>query len=79
MKKTTSLLFTIIGTMTTGFAIGAFLTPNKIVGGGASGISTILFHTLGIQPGISFFLLNILFLLVGLTVLGKGFIFKTLF
>lgn len=79
MKKTTSLLFTIIGTMTTGFAIGAFLTPNKIVGGGASGISTILFHTLGIQPGISFFLLNILFLLVGLTVLGKGFILKTLF
>ena len=24
--------------MTTGVAIGAFLTPNKVVGGGASGI-----------------------------------------
>ncbi len=78
MKKSKSLIFTLIGTMTTGFAIGAFLTPNKIVGGGASGISTILYHTFGIQPGFSFFLLNILFLLVGLTVLGKSFILKTL-
>jgi len=78
MKKTASILFPVIGTMITGFAIGCFLTPNKIVGGGASGISTILFHTLGLQPGLSFFLLNILFLLLGLKVLGKTFVFKTL-
>ena len=78
MKKTTAFLFTIIGTMITGFAIGAFLTPNMIVGGGASGISTILFHTLAIQPGVSFFILNILFLLIGLKILGKQFILKTL-
>ena len=73
-----SVLFTIFGTMITGFAIGAFLTPNKVVGGGASGISTILYHTFGIQPGLSFFIINIVFLLLGLTVLGKKFILKTL-
>lgn len=78
MKKTTAFLFTIIGTMITGFAIGTFLTPNKIVGGGASGISTILYHTFGIQPGASFFLINILFLLVGFKILGRQFILKTL-
>ena len=78
MKKTTAFLFTIAGTMMPGFAIGSFLTPNKVVGGGASGISTILFHTFGIQPGVSFFILNILFLLIGLTILGKQFILKTL-
>lgn len=78
MKKRTSILMTVLGTMTTGFAIGTFLTPNKVVGGGVSGISTILFHTLGIQPGVSFFILNILFLLVGLKVLGKDFVVKTL-
>ena len=78
MKKTTAFLFAIIGTMVTGFAIGAFLTPNMIVGGGASGISTILFHTFGIQPGLSFFIINILFLLIGLTILGRQFILKTL-
>lgn len=78
MKKTKSILFTLAGTLITGFAIGSFLTPNKIVGGGASGISTILFHTFGIQPGLSFFVLNLLFLLIGLTVLGKNFILRTL-
>ena len=78
MKKTTAFLFTILGTMITGFAIGAFLTPNKIVGGGVSGISTILFHTFGIQPGLSFFIMNILFLLLGLTILGRQFVIKTL-
>lgn len=70
---------TMLGTILTGFAIGSFLTPNKIVGGGASGISTILYHTVGISPGLSFFILNILFLAVGFKVLGKEFVLKTLF
>ena len=78
MKKSTSFLFTLAGTLITGFAIGAFLTPNKVVGGGASGIATILYHTLGIPPGIGFFAINLVFLAVGLTVLGKAFIGKTL-
>ncbi len=77
--KTKNLLFAIFGTMITGFGIGVFLTPNKIVGGGASGLSTIFYHTLNIQPGVSFFALNLLFLLIGLKVLGKSFILKTLF
>lgn len=78
MKKRTTVLLTLLGTMTTGFAIGSFLTPNKIVGGGASGISTILYHTIGIDPGVSFFIINILFLIAGLKVLGKDFVWKTL-
>ena len=79
MTKAKSILWTILGTMITGFAIGAFLTPNKIVGGGASGISTIFYYTFGIQPGVSFFCINILLLFVGLKVLGKQFILKTLY
>ena len=71
-------MLTILGTLTTGFAIGVFLTPNKIVGGGASGLSTILYHTLKVPPGVSFFALNILFLLMGFKILGKNFVFKTL-
>ena len=78
MNKFKSLLFSIFGAMLTGFAIGTFLTPNKIVGGGVSGISTILFHTFGIQPGVSFFVMNVLFLVFGLAILGKTFIMKTL-
>jgi len=78
LNKTKSVLMTILGTMTTGFAIGVFLTPNKIVGGGASGLSTILFHTLSIPTGVSFFLINMIFLLIGFKVLGKEFVVKTL-
>lgn len=78
MTKTKSILLTILGTMVTGFAIGVFLTPNRIVGGGASGISTILYHTLGLQPGVSFFAINIIFLLIGFKLLGKTFVLKTL-
>ena len=78
MRKTKSFLLTILGTLSTGAGIGMFLTPNKIVGGGVSGLSTILYHTLGIQPGVSFFMINILLLLVGLKALGRVFVQKTL-
>lgn len=78
MKKYKSLLGTVVGTMITGFAIGVFLTPNKIVGGGVSGISTILYHTLRVPPGLSMIVINVLLLLIGLGVLGKEFTIKTL-
>lgn len=76
MKK--GFLITILGTFLTGMGIGLFLTPNKIVGGGVSGLSTILYHTVKIPPGISFFVINGLFLLIGLKSLGKDFTIKTL-
>lgn len=79
MSKTKSILLTILGTLITGFAIGSFLTPNAIVGGGISGLSTILYHTLGIAPGVSFYVLNLVLLLLGIRALGKQFIIKTLF
>ncbi|MEE1043016.1 MAG: YitT family protein [Clostridia bacterium] len=78
MSKLKSFLIIILGTMTTGFAISVFLTPNKIVGGGVSGISTILFHTLHIPTGLSFIVLNLVLLLLGIKILGKEFIVKTL-
>lgn len=78
MDKFKNLLLTLAGTMITGAGIGIFLTPNKIVGGGASGIATILYHMFGIAPGLSNILINLVLLLVGLKILGKVFIFKTL-
>ena len=78
MSKFISMLLTVIGTMITGFGVGVFLTPNKIVGGGATGLSTLLYHTFGFEPGLSFFVINIIFLVLGLKVLGKDFVLKTL-
>ncbi len=78
MGKLKSLFLTVLGTMITGFAVGSFLTPNKIVGGGASGIATLLYHTIGLEPGLGFFLINVALLVLGIAVLGKDFVFKTL-
>ena len=68
----------VVGILLTGLGIGSFLTPNKIVGGGAAGLSTIFYHTIGLEPGINFLIINATFLLIGLKILGKDFIIKTL-
>ena len=77
-QRNKSILTAIAGTILTGMGIGMFLTPNKIVGGGISGLSTILFHTFKMPAGISFFIINGLLLLIGLKSLGKSFIIRTL-
>lgn len=73
-----SIFMTVSGCAMTGFAIGVFLTPNKIVGGGVSGISTLLYHTFSAPTGVTFFLINLAFLLISAWVLGKDFVVKTL-
>jgi len=78
MKKIKSFLLTVFSTMITGVSVGIFLTPNKIVSGGASGIATILFHTLSIPPGVTFIVANIIFLIPATMILGKKFAVKTL-
>ena len=79
IKKLKSFIYTLIGTALTGFAVSTFLTPNKIVCGGVSGISTILYQTLDIAPGLTFAIINIALLAVGFKLLGKAFTVKTLF
>lgn len=79
MKKLKPFFYTIIGTALTGFAISAFLTPNKIVCGGVGGISTILYQTLNIAPGLTLAVINIILLILGIKILGKEFTVKTLF
>lgn len=74
-----SLIYTIIGTALTGFAVSTMLTPNKIVCGGVSGISTILYQTFNFAPGLTFAVINIFLLLVSMKILGKQFTIKTLF
>lgn len=77
MKKVWPILMTVFGTMITGFAVSVFLTPNSIVGGGVSGISTVLYQTLGIPVSVSFGLINLVLLLLGLKRIGKEFFWRT--
>lgn len=67
----------VFGVMLVAFAISVFYTPNKIVSGGVSGLSTILFHTLGIAPGISYAVINIVLVLLAVKFLGFGFVKDT--
>lgn len=79
MKKFKSFIYTILGTAITAFAVSTMLTPNKIVCGGVSGVSTILYQTLNIAPGLTYATINIVLLIVGIKILGKEFTIKTLF
>lgn len=79
MKNFNSFIYTVFGTALTAFAVSTFLTPNKIVCGGVSGISTILYQTLGFAPGLTFAIINVVLLILGIRILGKEFAVKTVF
>lgn len=68
----------VCGVILVALAISVFYTPNKIVSGGVSGVSTILFHTFGIQPGVSFALINACLLGLAWKFLGFSFVKDTL-
>ena len=76
--KAAHYIFTFFGIIMVAFAFSTCYLPNKIVSGGVSGVSTILYHTFSVEPGISNVVINVLLLLLGLKVLGKEFIIKTL-
>ncbi|MEE1314905.1 MAG: YitT family protein [Faecalimonas sp.] len=72
-------LFILLGVSLTGFAISVFLVPNKIVNGGASGLATVIYYTLGLKPSLANILINGVLLLISLLCLGWKFVAKTLF
>jgi len=63
----------------TGWSI--FLLPNNLIGGGVSGISSIIQYATGgaIQMGYSYFVINAVLIAVALVVLGMGFGAKTIY
>jgi len=70
--------------LTVGLAIGtlgwtAFLIPAKIVGGGLTGIATIIFFITGWNVGITSLIINIGLILLAMRVLGASFGIKTIY
>ena len=65
------------------YALGwaVFLTPNGMIGGGVTGFSAILQYATGglIPISVTYFVLNILLLLIGTKILGTGFGAKTIY
>lgn len=63
------------------YALGwtIFLLPNNLVGGGVSGFASILFYATGIPMGVTYFIMNVLLLIIGTRILGTGFGGKTIY
>lgn len=56
-----------------------FLMPNNLVGGGVSGFSAILYYATGIPMGYSYFVINVILLLIAIKIIGTGFGWKTVY
>lgn len=68
----------LLGVIMVSFAISAVYTPNKIVSGGVSGLATILYHTFGVEPGLSFAVINAVLLGFAYKFLGLEFVRDTI-
>lgn len=78
-ERIKSYVIILFGIAITAMAISLFFVPNKIVSGGASGLSTVLYYTVGIKPSLANALINVVLLILSLFCLGKEFVLKTLF
>lgn len=61
------------------FSWTAFLIPNQITAGGVTGLSTILNYAFGLPVSLTYLVLNVVLLVAGTIIMGKGFGFKTIF
>ena len=58
-----------------------FLVPNNLIGGGVTGLASIVQYATGgfIKIGATYFVVNVALLITALFILGKGFGFKTVY
>ncbi|MFA7188602.1 MAG: YitT family protein [Sphaerochaetaceae bacterium] len=77
-EKLPGYLYIICGSFVTAVSLVFFINPGKIAAGGVSGIATILFHTLGWEPGKMIFILSVPLFIAGLAIFGKTYGFKSI-
>lgn len=80
-KEIRSYVLIAFGMLIYAVAALGFLVPHKIVGGGATGMSTIIYYLSGkvVPVGVSYFVINVLLVGIALKVLGPKFGIKTIF
>ena len=75
----TSILMVTIGSFIFSFTINAVVIPNKFGSGGVTGITLLLYYILGINPGTSNLVINIVLLLIGYQFLERRTMFYTIY
>lgn len=73
------LFFLTLGAFIAAFALECFLVPNNIIDGGIVGISMITSYVTKYNLGLLIFIINIPFILLAFTKMGKYFVFQTLY
>lgn len=61
----------IIGTCIAACGIAVFSNPARLTGGGVTGVGTILYYTLGIDPGVSMLCINVPLFFLGMYFFGS--------
>ncbi|MCX6256996.1 MAG: YitT family protein [Bacteroidia bacterium] len=81
MKKSKfrSYVFITIGLFIFAFGWCAFLIPAKIIGGGVTGICTLLYFATGFPIGISVLIVNLVLVLIAMRILGAEFGLNTIY
>jgi uncharacterized membrane-anchored protein YitT (DUF2179 family) len=82
-EKVKTILFRLlnltIGAAIVAFALEAFLIPNKIIDGGVIGVSMMLNTITGLNLGLLILGLNLPFIILAYTTIGKTFVFQTFY
>lgn len=80
-QEVRSYIVIALGMLLYSLAALGFLVPHKIVGGGVTGLSTIIYYLtdMVIPVGVSFGVINVLLVVIALKVLGPKFGVKTIF
>ncbi len=76
-----SYLLMTLGLLINSFGISAFLIPGQIVGGGLSGIGTLIYFISNktIPVGVTLFVINAILILIAMKILGNNFGIKTIY
>jgi uncharacterized membrane-anchored protein YitT (DUF2179 family) len=68
----------LLGNLLLGFTVAAFIIPNGVIMGGATGLGLTLSHFLPLDTATLVLVLNLLALALGLAALGKTFVLTTI-
>ena len=69
----------VLGIFTAAFGLESFLLPNEFIDGGATGIALLIAGTTQVPLGLGILLVNIPFVILGYTILGRRFAIKIAF
>lgn len=72
------VFFILMGVVSAGFGLKGFLLPNSFIDGGAMGISLLISETTSFSLSILIVLINLPFIVLGYSNIGKEFAFKSI-